>query len=233
MLKFVTIRSLIHLAALVAAWLCLAAVVEAAPITYVITGTASGMIGGTAFTNALVQVTATGDTGNVVPLNVGGYDYFANVPSATTVTIAGIGTATVTGAAAPGLSPNPVGIFAFPTPIQLEPTLPATAVVVIGTLDFLPALIDFTGIGAVGGDALLGYDLRTSIGPITAGGGVGYPPSLFVYTTLGNLSFTENLSGSSPGTFAATATVPEPTSLLLTAIGLLGVATTRVRRSHS
>jgi hypothetical protein len=100
-------------------------------------------------------------------------------------------------------------------------------------LDHPPALDSFTGIGYVGSNALLGYDLRTSIGPITAlPGGIGYPPSLFVYTTLGNLSFTENLSPTAEGTFAATAAVPEPTSLLLTAIGLLGVATTRVRRHH-
>src|SRR5262249_39423078 len=105
--------SLIHPTALVMGLFSFASVVEAAPITYVQSGIASGMIGGSAFTDALVQVTATGDTANVVPV-FGGFA-FANVSSATTVTIAGVGTATVT---------NPNAIYSFPTPVSLDTGFP-------------------------------------------------------------------------------------------------------------
>lgn len=208
---------------------------SAGPITYTITARATGTIGGSAFTNALVQVTASGDTANVVSLLSGGYEYFVNVPSTTTVTIAGIGTATVTGGSEPGVSPNPVGVFSFPTPISLAPAFPVQPYVVIGTLDNPPALSSFTAFGLAGSNALLGYDLRTSIGPIAGiPGGVDYAQGLFIHTTLGNLSFTEVIAPTSEGTFAATEEAPEPSSLLLTSIGLCGaVAAGRVRRSHS
>ncbi|MBX9602967.1 MAG: PEP-CTERM sorting domain-containing protein [Bryobacteraceae bacterium] len=207
----------------------------AGQINYVVTGTASGTIGGIPFTNALVQVTATADTANVVSLSLEGYEVFANVASSTTVMIAGIGTATVTGGAEPGVSPNPVGVFSFPSPIPIDSQFPVLPYVVIGTLDNPPTLNSFTGIGLIGSNALLGYDLRTSIGPITAiPGGVNYSEGLFVYTTLGNLTFTQNHSPTGQGTFAASAAVPEPASLLLTAIGLCAVAGTHwLRRSAS
>jgi hypothetical protein len=76
----------------------------------------------------------------------------------------------------------------------------------------------FIGLGATATDDLLGYDLRTSIGPITGGGGVGYAPGHSIDTTLGALSFRHNLELSEESSFTATVTptsVPEPMSALL------------------
>jgi len=67
----------------------------AGPITYTDMATASGTIGGTPFTNALVTVMLTGNTSNVafgpVPFNA-----FLMNPGAATINIAGRGTATFT-----------------------------------------------------------------------------------------------------------------------------------------
>ena len=152
-------KSLIHSAAWVFAIFGLATVVEATPITYVQSGIASGMIGGSAFTNALVQVTVTGDTANVVSIFAG--TAVSNPSSLTTVTIAGVGTATVT---------DPSAIFSSLTPIDIDPgnNFPILPYVIIGTLDNPPSLESFTGIGGTGDNALLGYNLQTSIGPLTA-----------------------------------------------------------------
>lgn len=75
-------RSLALALALTAFWVASA---SATPITYSVFGTASGTLGATAFTNALVTVSLTGDT-TFVGLALG--------PS--TVDIAGIGTASLT-----------------------------------------------------------------------------------------------------------------------------------------
>ncbi|MBZ5634845.1 MAG: PEP-CTERM sorting domain-containing protein [Acidobacteriia bacterium] len=203
--------SLIHPVALVVALLGIATVVGASPIIYMESGTASGMIGGTAFSDVQVQVTVSGDTANVVSGVIEGFAFFGNVSSATTVTIAGIGTATVS---------DPSGIVSIPTPVSIDTGFPVLPYVAIGTLDSTLSFDSLTGIGVEGSNALLGYDLKTSIGPITGSpGGIGYPTSLFFHTTLGDLSFTANFSPTTVGTFTATL-VPEPTSLLLLGSGL-------------
>ena len=202
--------SLIPPAALIVALFGITALVEAGPIIYMESGFASGTIGGTAFSDAQVQVTASGDTANVVFL---GGIVFANPSSATTVTIAGVGTATIT---------DPTATYSFPTPVDIDPKngFPILPYAVIGTLDSPPSLDGFTGIGGQGDNALLGYDLTTSIGPITGSpGGVGHPAGLVIHTTLGDLTFSANISPTTEGTFTATL-VPEPTSLLLLGSGL-------------
>ena len=61
-------RSTLTCARLVLLLLAFASRAEAIPITYELTGTASGQIGATVFSNALVKFTGTGDTGDVVPV---------------------------------------------------------------------------------------------------------------------------------------------------------------------
>jgi len=205
---------------------------HAAPITYVQTGTASGMLGATPFRNAFVTVTLTGDTNNVAPELFGSFNCtfcFVN-QGMVTINIPGIGTATVT---------DPTAIYAFGQPIDIDdnaatPDLPG---VVIGTLDEPPASDSFTGIGGTGSMVLLGYDLRTSIGPVSSVllGGVGYPPSLFLNTNLGALRFLENVSTDSNGTFTATvgvAEVPEPATLFLFGSGVAAFAGRAHRRAR-
>jgi len=191
-----------------------ASVAHATSITYTQTGITSGMIGGASFTNALATVTVTGDTANVVTQTIEGYLFNVNVSTLTRVTIAGVGTATVT---------VPTAIYSFPTPILIDSGLPVLPYVVMGTLDSPPAVDSFTGLGGLGSNSLLGYDLRTAIGPITGSpGGVFYPVGLIVPTNLGNLSFTSNLTPTMVGTFSAT--VPEPNSLVLLSLGIAGLA---------
>src|ERR1700719_2352887 len=66
--------------------------IHAGPITYTEQATASGSLGSTPFSSALVTITFTGDTANVT----GGSGFFANNVGTATVNVSGIGTATFT-----------------------------------------------------------------------------------------------------------------------------------------
>jgi hypothetical protein len=207
-------------------------IAHAAPITYVQTGTASGMLGATSFTDVFVTVTLTGDTDNVVPELFESFNcLFCYVNEGiVTIDILGVGTATVT-------DPTAVWVFGQPVDIDDDPATPELPGVVIGTLDDPPLTHSFTGIGGTGSMALLGYDLTTSIGPVSSAilGGVGYPPSLFLNTNLGVLTFAENLTSDSDGTFTATvgvAEVPEPATLFLFGSGIAAFAARARRRAR-
>lgn len=78
-----------------------ATIAAANPITYTATSTVSGAIGAQTFSNVLVRVTTTGNTDDVVTrvFDLGGgstYTAYFDSNVTTTVTIPGIGTATVT-----------------------------------------------------------------------------------------------------------------------------------------
>jgi hypothetical protein len=195
---------------------------KASTIIYTVSGIASGKIGAINFTNALVTVSMTADTTGVTsqtfeglaPLGV------ANVGTAT-VNIPGIGTAAITGCTSTPSCTNSTVIYSSVTPLVGFVFLPPQPYVIFGTVDFPPSTDDFTGLGAVGSTALAGYDLRTSVGPISGTpGGVFYAENELLHTTLGDLSFTSNLTPTmGPGVFTATI-VPEPSSLLMLSSGI-------------
>src|SRR5262249_56764927 len=67
--------------------------VKGAPITYVFTTTATGTLGGTPFSNALLTFTFTGDTNNVTQSP--GPIFFLNPTATATLNVPSIGLATI------------------------------------------------------------------------------------------------------------------------------------------
>lgn len=201
--------------------------VDAAPITYKFSGSGSGAIGGTPFTDALVVFTGTADTGDVETFSLMGFTFYAVGLDQLKVNIAGIGTATVT---------DPAEVFGIPQAV-VDPggQIPPLPGLILGRIDNPPDLDGFTGMAAVFSNSLAGYDLQTSFGPIGDIGGVGFIDDCgtpghdpCIGTSLGALSFTTNIVTQSGGTF--TATVPEPATVFLLGGGLTALALNRRSR---
>jgi hypothetical protein len=184
------------IATAVAAALLLGGGASAGPITYTETTVASGSLGGTSFTNALVTLIATADTNNVTldsPL-LNSFDVNNIV---TTVTVSGIAT----------------GAFTFNT-LTFDNFQTSVAGIEVGSVGSLGAnILD------VENAAFATYDLKSSIGPIS--GVPHFNPGASFATTAGNFNIT---SASGNATFQATTTVPEPASLVMLSLGLAGVA---------
>ena len=144
-------RSMFMWAGLVLALVGFAPRAYAAPITFEISATASGQIGGVSFSDALVQLKGNGDTAAVVDLAGG---FFAVALSNSTVTISGVGTATIT---------DPTEILSFPFAIiDPDDEVPPFPLVIFGRTDSPPDLDGITGIGAVATNALAGSHPATS-----------------------------------------------------------------------
>jgi hypothetical protein len=179
---------------------------KAESITYIESITTDGSLGGTAFTNSLVTLTFTADTDNVT-FSQGsdlGTDFtqFTNVPSTSTVTVAGVGTATFSDSIS-------LSMFAFPTFSEFGVTDTSTS---SDILDTFAVTSEFAG-----------YDLKGPLAPVS--GAPGYTAGTIFETNMGVFEFTKN----EPGISTVSATVPEPASAMMTALGIAGALSQRRR----
>jgi hypothetical protein len=140
----------------------------AGPITYVATTTATGSLGGTAFTNASVTVTLVGDTSNIAAGPAPFGSFLVN-PGSATIKIGALPLATFT---------DLVEIIGSLN--QASPPPPfSVPFVLIATLDN-PAGTSFTGVVAEYGDpAFLGYGL-SALGPLSTTGSSASGPGPFI-----------------------------------------------------
>jgi hypothetical protein len=187
---------------------------EAAPIFYSESITTDGILGGTVFTGQLVTLTFTADTANVTLTQgtIQGLPFknYTNNPTVSTVTVAGIGTATLSDAVS-------LSVFAYPTFSDFS---------VIDT----PLSSDILDTFAVA-SGFAGYNMKGPLSPVS--GGASYSVGTLFGTSLGNFEFTKPGGGVSTVTATTAPAAPEPSCLFLIALGLFSLAAYRTRRENS
>jgi hypothetical protein len=177
----------------------------AGSVTYEISGTATGTIGGTPFTDAAIVLTTTADTLGVTydTTTYPGFPFWQNI-GITTIQIAGIGTATFTS--------HDFGAFSE----DLSTIFPGAGAIGIADLT-----LETNIFGAV--VAYTGYDLTTAV--MLSTGTASFVAGPFS-TTLGDLVLSNSATD-----FAFVTVVPESGRCGLAAgIGLAGIV---VRRRYS
>jgi hypothetical protein len=163
------------------------------PIIFTFTGSATGTLGGTAFTNASFTVSSPADTTQVSLL---GSTYQVQA-SSSSISIAGFATATFIGPTYWGSPQGSSDIIFANSPISIP-----------------------TGLLGITRVELQTYDLKSSIGPLFSG--LDFESSVFhnfqnIPTSQGVLTLV-----AANDTFTATI-VPEPLSMLLAGMGLAGL----------
>ena len=192
---------------------------DASPITYSITTTATGTLGASIFTNASITLTLTGNTSGVTA-GPGQLSVALINPGTATVTIGGLGSATIT---------DSVEIVSdFNATLLGQP-----GVVIVDTTNGGP--MDPTGILWTLSPTLLGYNLQTAIGPVAGTGGVANqgPVDGFFSTGRGNLQFAAGQGGGTGTSTFTASTVPEPGALALVVASFAMILCCRLSRSHS
>ena len=192
---------------------------QADPITFTESATMSGSLDGTGFSGKLVTFAATLDTSAVAAYSSAGQTGYIAAAGTTTVTVAGVGSDTLTdhilvidtqtGPGAPSFS-----LYDYTTMIAAGHTLLGTDDHYFATYGMTTGFtpIADTAYGTTGGSASYG----------TSSGGSGGTIS---FTTISSQSTASAALGSSP------ASVPEPSSIVLT--GLAGVFALGLHRARA
>lgn len=171
-------------------------------VTEQVTGT--GVLNGTAYTDALVTLSFVGDTADITSPFSTFYTFSAGTA---TVTVSGVGTDTFTGGLAPFVSQN----------FGPRPGIAGFGIVGFGT------------VLATYNSAFAPYDLSTSIGPISDESFIR--PDVTFGTVGGSFKLTQVSSPSVYTAVVGSTAVPEPSTVALAGVaGLITLASARARR---
>ncbi len=182
--------------------LCAGMSASASPITYTVSDTASGSLGGVAFTNALVTLNFYGNTSNVT----GGGGFYTN----------SVGTGTVQIGSGPAVNFTDPNLEFFVNQTYTSPTAAA------GIGGSSGSILD------VFSDVFKTYNGTTPIGPVVGAPFINAGSA----TATANGAFIINSAGSSATFLATAGTVtPEPSSIALFGTGMLGILGVVRRRS--